>query len=186
MRTIQEIDAEIRDLRNQLLKVHGRPTEIYTRIVGYYRSLKNWNKGKREEYNHRRLFVAGDEIQVASSGNSAKKTPVEMSTTYAALRFMYFFRVSCPNCPAARELISKIDMPGCDVNVDTEEGIAAATQFNIYATPTVVFFDGQSNEVFRASDTSQLKDYLSGGEGNLQQRAQQKAPQEHGIVAQPA
>ena len=162
MRTIQEIDAEIHDLREQLLKVHGRPTEIYTRIVGYYRSLKNWNKGKREEYNHRQLFVADNEIPVSSANISAEDLPIEMTTAGAALRFMYFFRVSCPNCPPVRELISKIDMPGCDVNVDTEEGIAAASQFNIYATPTVVFFDGQSNEVFRASDTSQLKDFLVG------------------------
>jgi ribonucleoside-triphosphate reductase len=31
-------------------------TEVYSRIVGYYRPVKNWNVGKKEEYGHRRLF----------------------------------------------------------------------------------------------------------------------------------
>jgi ribonucleoside-triphosphate reductase len=34
----------------------GKETEVYARIVGYYRPVKNWNKGKAEEYQDRRLF----------------------------------------------------------------------------------------------------------------------------------
>ncbi len=36
----------------------GKETEVYARIVGYYRPVKNWNKGKYEEYHDRRLFEA--------------------------------------------------------------------------------------------------------------------------------
>ena len=32
-------------------------TEVYTRIVGYYRPLKNWNPGKAQEYVDRREFT---------------------------------------------------------------------------------------------------------------------------------
>jgi ribonucleoside-triphosphate reductase len=35
----------------------GEPTEVYTRIVGYYRPVKNWNAGKKAEYRERREFV---------------------------------------------------------------------------------------------------------------------------------
>ena len=56
MRTIEEIDAEIRDLKLKLDQVKGEPTEVYSRIVGYYRSLRNWNPGKREEFEHRKVF----------------------------------------------------------------------------------------------------------------------------------
>jgi ribonucleoside-triphosphate reductase len=31
-------------------------TEVYSRIVGYYRPLKNWNEGKGEEYSHRKTY----------------------------------------------------------------------------------------------------------------------------------
>ena len=34
----------------------GKETEVYARIVGYYRPVKNWNKGKAEEFRHRREF----------------------------------------------------------------------------------------------------------------------------------
>lgn len=31
----------------------GKPTQVYTRVVGYYRPVQRWNKGKREEYKDR-------------------------------------------------------------------------------------------------------------------------------------
>jgi ribonucleoside-triphosphate reductase (formate) len=34
----------------------GADTEVYSRIVGYYRPLKQWNQGKQEEYNHRETY----------------------------------------------------------------------------------------------------------------------------------
>jgi ribonucleoside-triphosphate reductase len=33
-----------------------KETEVYARIVGYYRPVKNWNRGKAEEFRHRREF----------------------------------------------------------------------------------------------------------------------------------
>jgi len=35
----------------------GQETEVYSRIVGYYRPVKNWNDGKRAEYGDRKEFV---------------------------------------------------------------------------------------------------------------------------------
>lgn len=29
------------------------PTEIYSRVAGYFRPVNQWNSGKREEYNER-------------------------------------------------------------------------------------------------------------------------------------
>ena len=55
-RTIKEIDADIEATKAALADVHGSETEVYARIVGYYRAVRNWNKGKREEYDHRKMF----------------------------------------------------------------------------------------------------------------------------------
>lgn len=38
----------------------GKATEVYARIVGYYRAIKNWNKGKREEKKFRVSFTTKD------------------------------------------------------------------------------------------------------------------------------
>jgi len=34
----------------------GQETEVYTRVVGYYRPVKLWNKGKQAEYKDRRVY----------------------------------------------------------------------------------------------------------------------------------
>jgi len=32
------------------------PTEVYSRVVGYYRPIQNWNKGKVEEFGRRQML----------------------------------------------------------------------------------------------------------------------------------
>ena len=32
------------------------PVEVYSRVVGYYRPVNQWNKGKQEEFRDRREF----------------------------------------------------------------------------------------------------------------------------------
>jgi len=31
-------------------------TEVYSRVCGYFRPVANWNKGKREEFNDRKML----------------------------------------------------------------------------------------------------------------------------------
>ncbi len=56
MNTVKEINDEIRHLEEKLANVKGRTTEVYSRIVGYYRSVSNWNVGKRAEFDERLTF----------------------------------------------------------------------------------------------------------------------------------
>jgi len=35
----------------------GKETEVYSRVVGYYRPVKSWNKGKQEEFKLRKTFI---------------------------------------------------------------------------------------------------------------------------------
>ncbi|ABV32999.1 MULTISPECIES: ribonucleoside triphosphate reductase [Pseudothermotoga] len=37
--------------------VCGQPTEVWSRVVGFYRPVQNWNPGKREEFIHRVNYV---------------------------------------------------------------------------------------------------------------------------------
>lgn len=36
----------------------GMATEVYSRVCGYHRPIKNWNKGKKEEFRDRRTYLA--------------------------------------------------------------------------------------------------------------------------------
>lgn len=59
----------------------GEETEVYTRIVGYYRPVKNWNHGKKSEYGERRTFnIAYDKIL----GSEKPDSKPEYVSSYSA------------------------------------------------------------------------------------------------------
>lgn len=37
------------------------PCETYSRIVGYFRPVQNWNEGKKQEFKDRKVFVPANE-----------------------------------------------------------------------------------------------------------------------------
>lgn len=65
MEELKKLDIRIAELKQSLNSVKGTETEVYTRIVGYYRSVKNWNLGKKEEYKIRKTFL--QDITVSES-----------------------------------------------------------------------------------------------------------------------
>lgn len=158
-----EIEAKIKELRGELETVRGTTTEVYTRIVGYYRSVKNWNAGKREEYGVRKLFaVPGIEArpEKAKKSEPSKKAGAP-ALVGKAQAYMLFERDTCPNCPPVKEFMREFSMNGTRVNVDTEDGLNAARRYGVMASPTVIFFDESSNEVFRAHNVADLEANLS-------------------------
>jgi len=54
--SVEQLNAKIAVLKNEIDSVKGTECEVYARIVGYYRSVKNWNAGKAEEYKYRKNF----------------------------------------------------------------------------------------------------------------------------------
>jgi len=59
MTALESIDKQIADKREQLENVKGMETEVYTRIVGYYRQVKNFNKGQDAQRKQRKYFKIG-------------------------------------------------------------------------------------------------------------------------------
>ena len=37
----------------------GQPTEVYSRVCGYFRPVSNWNRGKQQEFKDRVTFNVG-------------------------------------------------------------------------------------------------------------------------------
>jgi ribonucleoside-triphosphate reductase len=42
-------------------------TEVYSRIVGYYRPVQNWNDGKKQEFSERKEYVVSEKVTVTAS-----------------------------------------------------------------------------------------------------------------------
>lgn len=54
-------------------KVCAVPCEVYSRVVGYYRPIQDWNRGKKEEYGDRYQMglddLAPNLMEVGSANN---------------------------------------------------------------------------------------------------------------------
>lgn len=169
MRTVQDIDTEIAALNQELASVEGTETEVYTRIVGYYRSVKNWNRGKREEYNYRRLFSvpsldAGLSGTVQSAAAETDTARENGCGTDEPASYVYFYRKSCPNCPPVRHYLEGLKIKGAFIDVDTEEGMEKAREFSVLSTPTVILFNGKDQEMSRVHDVRSIQKCFSRGE----------------------
>ena len=175
-RSLETIEAEIAQTKEALQNVKGRETEVYARIVGYYRSVRNWNKGKREEYDHRKMFeydgaeTPATHVHTQAEANSAVETNthmkcdtgVESKTTAPCtdekVTYEFFSRKSCPNCPSVREYLKTSVISGKLIDVDTLEGLERARQLQILSAPTVVFFDESGTEIGRAQSVKELSE----------------------------
>ncbi len=161
MRTVAEIDADIAKAKAELQDVHGTQTEVYARIVGYYRSVRNWNKGKREEYRHRKLFVADEESVIAHLRDDCAPEPRTQdgeasAVAGSAASYELYVRKTCPNCPPVKDHCASLNVSGELVDVDQPEGLERAASRGVYSTPTAIFYDAEGNELARAYSTREL------------------------------
>lgn len=166
-RTLTEVEKEIAETKTALQDVHGTETEVYARIVGYYRAVKHWNKGKRDEFDQRKMFTLEDskeyDITAADTGCAFGSNPaVKVSTenpvmATESVAYEMYTRKTCPNCPPVKEFMSHIDMAGRAIDVDTEEGLAEAAKKGVFASPTVIFYNEAGIETARCHDVEELE-----------------------------
>ena len=141
METKEQKVARLAELKADLLSVEGTPTEVYSWIVGYYRSVRNWNAGKREEFKARAEYAFPA---------SQDHPPASVSS------YMLFFRQTCPNCPAVKDFLASSGLPGTLIDVDTEDGLDAARRYEVLSTPTAILLGDDGEERCRAYSQSQV------------------------------
>lgn len=162
-RTLEQIDAEIAQVQKDLNDVHGTQTEVYARIVGYYRAVRNWNKGKADEFKHRKMFTleASNRYdgapEVKAVKPTKKETKKETSVTSGAIAsYELFVRKTCPNCPPVKQYMANVNLEGNMIDVDTPEGLSQAALKGVFAAPTVIVYDENHNEIARGHNVEEL------------------------------
>ncbi|OQB94823.1 MAG: Anaerobic ribonucleoside-triphosphate reductase [Spirochaetes bacterium ADurb.Bin110] len=167
-------------------QILGTRTEVYSRIVGYYRSVKNWNAGKKAEYKERRVFDPDSKPNERATCNSpvqrdckaesespehgvseAHYESVEDDISKAhydgASIVLLFTRKNCPNCPPVRRaLAGNVDFE--EIDADSQEGMAQASRFEIYSTPTVLVLDENGKIAARLRSVPELKEFFAAQE----------------------
>lgn len=56
-------------MSNQRVLKCGKRTEVYSRVSGFYRPVRFWNKGKQEEFRMRTTFIVGPSKNNRKAGN---------------------------------------------------------------------------------------------------------------------
>ena len=160
-----KIDLKIEELENQLTKVQGKETEQYARIVGYYRAIKNWNKGKKEEYKYRvnfdqTIFNSEKNGKINNVENETKIVE-DINSTEEIKSYKFFYRTTCPNCPPVKAIIQNLEISGESINADTSEGFTKAAKHEIFTAPTVLFLDSKGKEVTRTSEPRDINKLIA-------------------------
>lgn len=49
------------------------PVEVYSRVVGYFRPLNQWNKGKKSEFKDRKTYNLGNSCNIVLENSKQSK-----------------------------------------------------------------------------------------------------------------
>ncbi len=111
----------------------GEVAEVYSRITGYYRPVQNWNPGKAQEYENRRLY---DTENISATESAESRAQIAAAKEEGEIQDgLYLFTTkTCPNCHIAKEALSGITY----AIVDAEENSDLARSFSIMQAPTLV------------------------------------------------
>ncbi len=142
----------------------GKPTEIWSRITGYYRPVQNWNDGKVQEFKHRKEYEPenskiegrrlcdrenGEDSEVKLNEKETAADANESAATENAERLLLVTTTTCPNCKIAK---SELDKAGMIYEVlNATEQPEVAKEYEIRQAPTlIVIKDGTAEKLVGA------------------------------------
>lgn len=137
--------------------VCGQEAEVYSRITGYYRPVKNWNAGKTQEYKNRMSYdVANSALKKGEKAAARIVAAVEKKNEEYAPGTYLFTTKTCPNCKIAKEFLKGMDYQV----VDAEENQQLTEQFGVMQAPTlVVVKDGTVQRYVNAGNIKKYVDF---------------------------
>ena len=151
----------------------GKEAEVYSRITGYYRPVKNWNDGKSQEYQDRKVYNIGTSVlkksaPVMEAAASATAEACECETACTceentctcetgAVKATLVSRVTCPNCRVAEGLLGKA---GVDYEkVIAEENLDLCRQYGVKGAPTLIIEGAEGFQSYYG--VPEIKKYLA-------------------------
>ena len=135
----------------------GEEAEVYSRITGYYRPVKNWNDGKTQEYKDRKVYnVACSKL--THEGVKVADAPKEEATDAIMADGTYIFATAtCPNCKIAYSILEKAGVEY--TRLLANENVELTNALGIKQAPTLVVV--KDGEVAKYTGVSEIKKYLN-------------------------
>lgn len=114
----------------------GKPTEVYSRITGYYRPIQNWNDGKVQEYKDRKTYdIENSHLRRAGAAGCEVKVeaqPIDNKDN----TLMLFASRTCPNCALAEKLLNQKHM--AYKKIIAEDNKDLVEKFGVKQAPTMI------------------------------------------------
>ena len=151
----------------------GKATEVYSRITGYYRPVRNWNDGKSSEFENRKTYEpeelfsvnrnlleeAGVDEPRVGTQTLGRANRVEASKSNSdAEKVILVTTKTCPNCQAAKNYLNQAGIEYDVILADEADGAEIAVQYNISAAPTLIVQSGEEAELY--SNVSNIRAYI--------------------------
>ena len=136
----------------------GKEAEVYSRITGYYRPVKNWNDGKSQEFKDRRTYDVEHSV-LTHDGLVQEAAPAacDCGAESAVSDGIYLFTTAtCPNCKIATALLDKAGVGY--VKLLAEENAQLVGEFEIRQAPTLIVVHGDAYDKFVG--VSEIKTYI--------------------------
>ena len=134
----------------------GEETEVYSRITGYYRPVKNWNDGKAQEFKERKVYNVSDSRHKIQSKPAGQDQEVHVQgMAEEGMKAILFTTKTCPNCRIATKSLEKAHISY--ELVDAEENEELVKKYGIMQAPTLVVVDGDG--VKKMANASNIKAY---------------------------
>lgn len=78
------------------------------------------------------------------------------------MKYILFTTTTCPKCPAMKELVlQNVKFEGEILDNTASSFGERVQQAGVQNAPTIVIYDDKDNEVFRASETEELQEWLN-------------------------
>ena len=151
----------------------GKTTEVYSRITGYYRPVRNWNDGKSSEFENRKTYEpeelfsvnrnlleeAGVEMPRVGTQTLGRANRVEAPKSNSdAEKVILVTTKTCPNCQAAKNYLNQAGIEYDVVLADEADGAEIAGQYSISSAPTPIVQSGEEAELY--SNVSNIRAYI--------------------------
>ena len=132
----------------------GAKTEVYSRITGYYRPVQNWNDGKLEEFNARKVYDI-DNSKLKRDGVVVEEK-AETCTAPVGSEILLFTTPTCPNCKMAKMMLDKAGVIYTVIDATSDKDMAK--QFGVLKAPTM--FVPTANGYQKYDNASEIKRYI--------------------------
>ncbi|MBR5065511.1 MAG: ribonucleoside triphosphate reductase, partial [Oscillospiraceae bacterium] len=137
-------------------------TEVYSRITGYYRPVKNWNDGKTQEFQDRKEYVIGhshlthEGVRGEQHVHEDPLAAVEQAPADPD-RIILFETRTCPNCRMARTFLDRAGIQYEEVIADENE--EECDKFGVRQAPTLVIVSGKLYD--KIENVSNIRKYIN-------------------------